>query len=88
MPGGLQDFSHQFPARQIVVRDENRHFGPLRPGSFPVAIFGESIDEDVVTAARQVIRVLDANYLGDSLRLRELIMSDVSETAAWRQNLV
>ena len=50
-------------------------------------MFGESIDEGVVTAARQVIKVLDANYLGDSLRLRELIRSDVSETAAWRQDL-
>jgi len=48
------NFSHQLPARQIVVRDENRHFGPFRPGSFPVAIFGDSIDEHVVTAARQV----------------------------------
>ena len=40
---GLQDFSHQFPARQIVVRDENRYFGPLRPGSFFIAISFDSV---------------------------------------------
>ena len=37
--------------------------------------------EGVVTVARQVIKVLDTNYLGDSLTLRALIKSDVAETA-------
>jgi len=48
--------------------------------SYP--LFGESIDEGIVTAARQVMKVLDTNYLGDSLSLREPIRSDVAETAA------
>jgi hypothetical protein len=43
VPRGLQDLSHQFAARQIVVRDENRHFGPLGPGSFPGAISFDSV---------------------------------------------
>ena len=43
VPRGLQDFSHQFPARQIVVRDENGHFGPLKPDSFFIVIFFDSV---------------------------------------------
>jgi hypothetical protein len=35
--------AHQFPARQIVVRDENRHFGPLRPGAFFIAMSFDSV---------------------------------------------
>jgi hypothetical protein len=45
-------------------------------------LFWREHHEGVVTVAGQVIKVLDTNYLGDSLTLRELIKSDVAETAA------
>jgi len=46
VPRGLQEFSHQFPAGQIVVRYENRHFGSLRPDVSFIAISFDSVNRN------------------------------------------